>query len=58
MKDKFLQYMKEVGLRYAIHWAKYEGIRCGIVQVWIYDTTHNTAQAVDTKEVARIYMQA
>jgi len=54
MKEKFNQYVDEIGLRYAIHWAKYENIRCGLLQLWLAESEH----PADSKEVAKIYFQA
>jgi hypothetical protein len=55
MQDKFMQYLNEIGLRYAVTWAKYERVRLSTVQLWV-DTCANGA--IDTAKVAYIYNTA
>jgi len=49
MREKFLSYMNEVGIRYAITFAKYEGISLAVVQLWITssDSTVSVQQMDD-----------
>lgn len=49
MREKFLSYMNEVGIRYAITYAKYHGISLAVVQLWITsnDSTVTVAQMDD-----------
>lgn len=54
MGDKFKQYMQEIGLRYAVTWAKYERVRLSTVQLW----ASQQDSTVDTATVARIYNTA
>ena len=35
MREKFTEYMQQVGIRYALTYAKYEGIRLAVIQLWI-----------------------
>lgn len=42
MKEKFISYMQEVGIRYALTFAKYEGIKLAVVQLWIQQAEPTT----------------
>lgn len=49
MREKFLTYLNQIGIRYALRFAKYEGIALSTVQLWITedDSTVNTQQLDD-----------
>ena len=35
MREKFISYLTEIGLRYAIHYAKYEGVTLALCELWV-----------------------
>jgi hypothetical protein len=54
MREKFISYMNEVGIRYALTYAKYEGISLAMVQLWILGAEPSTSvQQMD--DVACMY---
>jgi len=54
MREKFITYMNEVGIRYAITFAKYEGISLAVVQLWI-QTADSTVTAAHMDDVTVMY---
>lgn len=60
MNEKFKEYLLEIGVRYAVTWAKYERVRLSTVQLWCaqLNESEHMIPALETESVARLYMQA
>jgi len=42
MKEKFKEYLAEIGLRYAVHYGKYMDIPLAVLQLWHSDKSEQT----------------
>jgi len=53
MREKFLTYLHQIGLRYAIHYAKYEGVSLALCELWLSSDLATIAASAKRNEYDR-----